>query len=86
MKDSKSFSKKLGFVSIGLCAACCLFPITGAMFGLGTLTMIAGFLEWAGIISMFAAIVFFTIFLFRSRKTPACDVDCACKEEKQERV
>ena len=83
MKDSKKLFKSLGFIGIGLCAACCLLPIVAVLFGMGALTFLSGFLEWAGIISMVAAVIFFAIYFVRSRKAPTCDVDCACKDEKQ---
>ena len=81
MKDSKKIFKGLGFIDIGLCATCCLLPIVGVLFGMGALTFISGFLEIAGIIAMVAAIVLFTVYFVRSRKAPACDVECACKDE-----
>jgi len=83
MKDSKKLFKSLGFIGIGLCAACCLLPIVAVLFGMGALTFLTGFLEWAGIISMVAAVIFFAIYFVRSRKAPTCDVDCACKDQKQ---
>jgi hypothetical protein len=83
MKDSKKLFKSLGFIGIGLCAACCLLPIVAVLFGMGALTFLTGFLEWAGIISMVAAVIIFAIYFVRSRKAPACDVDCACKDQKQ---
>jgi hypothetical protein len=83
MKDSKALFKKLGFIGIGLCAACCLLPIVALLFGMGALTFISGFLEVAGIIAMVAAVVFFAIYFVRSRRAPACDVDCECKNEKK---
>lgn len=86
MKDSKNIFKRLGFIGIGLCAACCLLPIVGVLFGMGALTFISGFLEVAGIIAMIAAVVFFAIYFIRSRKAPACDVDCTCKDEKDVKV
>lgn len=81
MKDSKSVFKKLGFIGVGLCAACCLLPIVGVLFGMGALTFISGFLEMAGIIAVLAAVIFFAIYFLRSRKAPACDIDCGCKED-----
>jgi hypothetical protein len=81
MKDSKNIFKRLGFIGIGLCAACCLLPIVGVLFGMGVLTFIAGLLEIAGVIAMAAAIIFFGIYYVRSRKAPSCDMDCACKED-----
>ena len=84
MKDSKDVFKRLAFIGISLCAACCLLPIVGVLFGLGALTFISGFLEVAGIIAIVAAVVFFAIYFVRSKKTaPACDIDCACKDEKE---
>jgi hypothetical protein len=82
MKDSKKLLKNLGFIGVGLCAACCLLPIVGVMFGMGALTFLTGFLEWAGIIAMIAAVLFFGVYYVRSQKAPACDINCACKEEK----
>lgn len=81
MKDSKRLFRNLGFIGVGLCAACCLLPIAGVMFGMGALTFVAGFLEWAGIIAMVGAVASFGMYYFRSRKPQACDVDCACKRK-----
>ena len=83
MKDSKNIFRKLGIIGIGLCAACCILPIAGVMFGVGALTFISGFLEMAGIIAMVGAVVFFAIYIVRGRKAPACDIDCSCKEDKE---
>ena len=83
MKDSNKLFKKLGFIGVGLCAACCLLPIPGVLFGMGTLTFLTGFLEWAGILAMIAAVAFFGVYYFRSKKESACDIDCACKDEKE---
>lgn len=83
MKDSKNLFKRLGFIGIGLCAACCLLPIVGVLFGMGALTFISGFLEVAGIIAMLAAVVFFAVYFVRSKRAaPACDIDCSCKDDK----
>lgn len=83
MKDSKNLFKKLGFIGIGLCAACCLLPIVGVLFGMGALTFISGFLEIAGIVALIAAVIFFGIYYLRSRKAPTCEIDCACKDEQK---
>ena len=82
MKDSKKLFKSLGFIGIGLCAACCLLPIVAVLFGMTVLTFLTGFLEWAGIIAMIGAVIFFSIYFVRSRKAPSCGVDCACKDER----
>jgi hypothetical protein len=80
MKDSKKLFKNLGFMSVGLCAACCLLPIVGVMLGMGALTFLTGFLQWAGIIAMIAAIILFGVYYFKKRRHQSCDVDCSCKE------
>lgn len=79
MKDSKNVFKKLGFIGVGLCAACCLLPIVGVLLGMGALTFISGILEVAGMIAMIGAVAFFGIYFFKSKKAPACDIDCGCK-------
>lgn len=81
MKDSNSFFKKLGLIGIGLCAACCLLPIAAVIFGLGALTVISAYIEWVGIIAMMLAVLSFGIYLLKKRQAPACDIDCASKEE-----
>lgn len=83
MKDSRNLFKKLGFIGVGLCAACCLLPIVAVMLGMGALTFFTGFLEWAGIIAMISSGIFFAIYYFRNKKAASCDIDCGCKEEKQ---
>jgi len=86
MKDSKKLFKSLGFIGLGFCAACCLLPIVAVMFGVGTLTFLTGFLEWAGIMSIIGAVIFFAIYLARSRKALSCDVDCGCRDDDQKKA
>jgi hypothetical protein len=83
MKDSNKLFKKLGFIAVGLCAACCLLPIVGVLLGMGALTILTGFLEWAGILAMIAAIVFLGVYYFKSKRAPVCDIECACTEDKK---
>jgi hypothetical protein len=83
MKDSNKLFKKLGFIGVGLCAVCCVLPIVGVMFGMGALTVLTGFLEWAGILAMIAAVVFLGVYYLRSKKAPACDIECGCTEEEE---
>jgi hypothetical protein len=80
MKDSRGFYRKLGFIGVGLCAACCILPIVGVVFGMGALTFLAVFLEWVGAILVIAAATFFGIYYFRNKKAPACDIDCSSRE------
>jgi hypothetical protein len=83
MKDSKKLFKHLGFIGVGLCAACCLFPIVSVLFAMGAFTFLTRFLEWAGIAAMVAAAVFFGIYFFKNKKFQACDVECTCKDENE---
>lgn len=80
MKDSKKVFKRMGIEGIAICAACCLLPVATAMFGIGALTLIAAYLEWVGIIVMVIGALSFGVLYFRKRQAPACDIDCACKE------
>jgi len=86
MKDSNNVFKKAGLTGVGLCAACCLLPIAGLIFGMGPLNYIAGFLEWACIAAMTSAVIFFGVYLFKKRRPATCDIDCECKEDKQANV
>jgi hypothetical protein len=81
MKESKKLFKGLGFVGIALCAACCALPIVGVMLGVGTLSVLSAFFEWAGIASLVLALVFFAIYFTRRKKAPSCEVDCGCKPD-----
>jgi len=71
MKDSKKMFKSLGFVGIALCAACCALPIVGVMIGVGSLSVLSRYFEWAGIAALILALGFFGIYYFRKRQTPA---------------
>ncbi len=81
MKESKKLFKGLGFIGIALCAACCALPIVGVMLGVGTLSVLSRYFEWAGIASLVLALVFFGIYFTRKKKAPACEVDCGCKPD-----
>jgi hypothetical protein len=48
---------------------------------MAALTVIDGFLEWAGIISIIVALTFFGIYLAKKSKASACNIDCECNEE-----
>jgi hypothetical protein len=81
MKDSKRMLKSLGLVGIALCAACCALPIIGVMVGVGSLSVLSRYFEWAGIAALVLALAFFGIYYFRKKSTPACDIDCECKTD-----
>jgi hypothetical protein len=81
MKDSKNLFRKLSIIGIGLCAACCLLPIAAVTFGVGAFTVLSAYLEWTGIAAMVLAVISFGVYYLRKRQAPACDIDCACKEE-----
>jgi uncharacterized membrane protein len=73
--------KNIGLTGIALCAICCALPIAGAIFSIGTLTIIASYFEWAAITVMAVALVVFIIWMVRKKRAPTCDVDCSCKTE-----
>ena len=73
--------KNFGFAGIALCAICCALPIAGAIFGIGTLTVLAKYFEWAGIAAIVLALTFFIVWTVKKKKAPACDIDCGCKTE-----
>lgn len=79
MKDSKNIFKKIGLIGAGLCAACCMIPISAVTFGVGALTMITAYVEWVGLIVIMTAVVFFGNYYFRRKNAQACNIDCACK-------
>jgi len=81
MKKSKKLFKSLGFIGIALCAACCALPIVAVLAGVGTLTALSTYFEWAGIAALVLALGFFGIYFMRKKKVPSCDVDCNCKTE-----
>jgi hypothetical protein len=85
MKDSNSLSRKLGMIGIGLCVACCLFPIAAVTFGVGAITAISAYMTWFGIIPMIFAVVVFGIYYYRKRQSPSCDADCDCKTANSQR-
>ena len=74
MKGSKNYFKSFGFVAIGLCIACCAFPIVGVLIGIGTLSVISKYIEWAGVAALVLAVVSFGIYYAKKRKAPACDI------------
>ena len=80
MKESKKLFNGLGFVGIALCAVCCALPIVGVMLGVGTLSVLSKYFEWAGIASLALALVFFGIYFARKKKAPSCETDCGCKQ------
>lgn len=81
MRESKKLFKGLGFIGIALCAACCALPIVGVMLGVGTLSILSKYFEWAGIASLLLALVFFVIYFTRKKKAPACEIDCGCASD-----
>jgi hypothetical protein len=44
-KEQTNLFKNFGFAGIVLCAICCASPIAGAVFGIGTLTIVAKYFE-----------------------------------------
>ena len=81
MKQSKILFKRFGFIAIGLCVACCAFPMIGVLLGIGALSVLSKYIEWAGIGALILAVVSFGIYYYRKMKAPVCDIDCDCKTE-----
>jgi hypothetical protein len=81
MKDSKKRLTRMGLVTIGLCGLCCLIPILATMFGLGAIAFLSAYVEWIGIVTMIVAASVLGFYYFRKRQAPACDIECACKED-----
>lgn len=73
--------KGLGIIGFALCAACCTLSIIGVMVGVGSLSVLSRYFEWAGIAAMVLALAFFGIYYFRKKQAPVCDVNCGCKSE-----
>ena len=71
MKESKSMFKGPGFVGVALCAACCALPIFGVMLGVGALSVLSKYFEWAGVAALVFALVFLAIYYFKKRQTPS---------------
>ena len=76
MKDSVKNFKKVGMVGIGLCALCCALPILGVMMGVGSLTLLSRYFEWAGIGALVIALGSLGWAYYQRKKAPSCDLDC----------
>ena len=88
--SSASVFKKLGWTGISLCVLCCALPFIGAAIGVGSLTALAFYLEKVAIIALGLGGLAFIYYFWQKRKAKksitsnACDIDCACKTEKQD--
>lgn len=83
MKDSKNPLKQFGLAFMALCAVCCSFPIIGVILGISTLSVIAKYIEWAGIAALVLAIISFAVYRHKRKSAPACDINCECRDEKK---
>jgi hypothetical protein len=81
VKDSRKLLKRLSLFGIVLCGACCFVPIATIMFGAGSMAVVNGYLESAGVLTMFIGVVFLGIKYFKKRQVRTCDVNCSCKAE-----
>lgn len=77
MEKSKNLFKRFGFIAVGLCVACCAFPVVGILIGIGGLTVLSRYMEWAGIAALLLAVISFGIYYYKKKSAPACDIDCA---------
>jgi hypothetical protein len=78
MKASKRLHTTLGLLGIVMCAACCALPIFGVMAGMGTLSVLSKYFEWAGIAAIVLAAVFFVIYVTKKRSSAGCESGCGC--------
>ena len=84
MDKSKKVFKSFGLISIGLCALCCALPIIGMTAGVGALTVLSKYFEWAGFAALALGAVAFGYYFIKQKKVaPSCDLDCDCKTESQ---
>jgi hypothetical protein len=77
---------KLGWLGIGLCGLCCLFPIIGAFVGIGALAGLAFYVEKLGLFVLVLALIFFVYDYWKKRKSgkscgTSSDINCGCKAE-----
>ena len=79
MKNSNKLSKSLGLFGIILCVACCTWPIAGVMLGVGSLSLLSKYFEWAGVAALLLALISFGIYYVKKKRSPACDIDCSSK-------
>ena len=76
--------KNPGITGAVLCASCCAIPIIGLALGVGTLTVLSRYLEWAGVGAIMLSALFFIMYLIKKRKqqkAPQCDIDCSCQSD-----
>ena len=80
MKNYEKLTKRFGFTAIGLCVACCAFPVVGVLLGIGTLSVLSKYIEWAGMAALVLAVISFGIYYYKKKTVPqACDIDCESK-------
>ncbi|MET3125452.1 hypothetical protein ABID42_000540 [Arcicella rosea] len=75
--------KKIGWISIGLCGACCALPIIGTIAGISSLTVLSLYLEKIGILALGLAGIFFFYGFYKEKQrikscVESCDTNCDC--------
>lgn len=71
--------KKVGWLGISLCAICCALPLIGAIAGIGSITVIALYLEKIGMVVIGIAGIIFLYSKFKPvNNSKSCDVNCDC--------
>lgn len=81
MKHSNNLFKRSGLILIAVCVACCSFPVMGVLLGIGTLSVMAPYIKWAGIVLLVLSVASFTFYYFKRKSVPACDINCESKAE-----
>lgn len=79
INESSNRLKRIGMTGIGLCAICCALPIVGTFFGIGLLTALANYFEWAGVGVLLTTSILLIVYFIRRKKASSCDIDCNCK-------
>lgn len=83
VEGSLKTAKRLGIGGILLCGVCCKFPFIGAFLGIGSLGLIAVYLEKVGILAVAVAALFLVYYFYKKKQNAkscatACDVNCDC--------
>jgi hypothetical protein len=77
MKDSTKLFKNMSLIGVGLCAACCLLPVTALISGVAGLTMLT-MLKWVSMAVITVSALLLLIHYVKRFRARSCDVNCSC--------
>jgi hypothetical protein len=70
----------LSLAGLGLCALCCALPVLGAVMSVGSLSVLAFYLEKVGIGLILLGVLLSFVFYLRNRKKAVeCGPMCNCQ-------